>query len=651
MFSSKKNKKIKNKKNFGQHNQLDKKLVYSLSSKKIPNLKQLKYLPKILPTKEKRILAALLLLAIASTITILIDLYRQNFLPVPIVGGDYTEGLTGAPQYINPILCQTNDVDSDISRLVFSGLLKYNKNLQLENDLAEKWELDASQKTYTFTLKQNLKWQDGEPLTADDIIFTVRSIQDQDFKSPLLISLRGVAVEKVNDLTVKFTLPEKPYPNFLDVLSFGILPEHIWGEIPPSNANLNEYNLKPVGSGPWEFKSLVKDKLGNIRSYTLAPNQNYYDNKPYLQKITFKFYPDFETTVQALKNNSVEGISFLPKELKKNLAAQKGINFYSFYLPQYTAIFFNQQKNEFLKEKGVRQALALAINKHKILTDVLQSEGEIIDSPILNNQLSPLADDKKIDFNPEQANKILDTAGWERLTNDQYQSFTKEQEEAALAQEKKNQPAIQAPTSTPTTTEPTLEAELIDAESTEETQALYRKKGNKILEINLATVDQPQRVATANLIKEFWQAIGVKVNLEIISSGKVMRETIRPRNYQALLFGIVVGSDPDPYSFWHSTQINDPGLNLALYANRNVDKLLEDARKATTPKDVIAKYEAFRDILATEIPAIFLYNPTYTYAVDKKIKGIDISRIVTPSDRFNNLSDWYAKTKRVYKGK
>ena len=641
-----------------KQNNLDQKLVHSLNPKKAPNLKQLKYLPKVLSSKEKKLVMGLLLLTIISIVFIGVNFYLQNFLPAQ--GGEYTEGLVGAPQYINPLLSQTNDVDSDISRLIFSGLLKYDQQLQLINDLAESWETAEDQKSYTFILKEDIKWHDGQPLTADDIIFTVRSIQDPDFKSPLLVSFRGIEIEKIDERTTKFILPDEPYPAFLEIMTFGILPEHIWGEIPPINANLTEYNLKPVGSGPWQFKSLAKDRLGNIKSYAIVANPDYYGPKPYLEKLAFKFYPNFQIAVEALKNHSIEGISFLPKELKKEIINQKSLNFYSFYLPQYTAIFFNQKENEFLKEKSVRQSLVAAIDKSKILSEALQLEGEIIDGPILPGFFGQESTTKKNGFDPEQANITLDEAGWVQITPTDYQTFLKQQAEEALKELEKNKEEDEDNNSgsgdelsadNQATTTQDFEPELeLDEEVIQDPQPFYRKKDNQILEITLTTVDQPENIKAVELIQEFWQNIGVKTNLEIIESNRISRETIKPRNYQALLFGIIVGSDPDPYPFWHSSQSQDPGLNLTLFANRNADKLLEDARKTVDEEQRQEKYIQFQNILTTELPAIFLYNPTYTYVNSQKIKGLDIDRVTLPADRFNNLSDWYIKTNRKYKG-
>ncbi|OGY45149.1 MAG: hypothetical protein A3A24_00295 [Candidatus Buchananbacteria bacterium RIFCSPLOWO2_01_FULL_46_12] len=647
--------------NFSQQKELDEKLVYSLNKSKLPNFRQLKHLFKILKPGEKKIFGIAFGLIALSIIFLAGAFYFRNFLPVPKAGGQYVEGLIGAPQYINPILSQTNDVDTDIARLVFSGLMKYDHDLQVVPDMAADWQVSEDQKEYIFNLKPGLFWHDDQtdapqPVTSDDIIFTLKSIQDPDFKSPLLISLRGVEVEKLDDQTVKFILPE-PYPAFLEVMTFGILPEHIWGEIPPINANLTEYNLKPVGSGPWKFKSLFKDKLGNIKSYTLLPNPDYQGLAPYLEQITFKFYPDFQTAIEALKNNSIEGISFLPKELKKELSGQKNAKQYSFDLPQYTAIFFNQKENEALKNKSVRQALALAINKPEILSQALQLEGQIIDGPILPGTINGPTEAEKINFDPDKADQLLTESGWAKITWENYREFLKEQVEKAIAAQAQKTEADNTDNQA-AAAQPANEADQTKAEDkTPETnkpgvaeQNFYRRQGDQILEIILTTVNQPENVTAAELTKKFWQNIGVKVNLQIIEPGKIRRDVIKPRNYQALLFGIIVGSDPDPYPFWHSSQIQDPGLNLSLYANRNVDKLLEDARKTADQEERLKKYQEFQTILNSELPAIFLYNPTYTYVVDQKIKDLNIQRITMPADRFNNLSDWYIKTRRVYQG-
>jgi len=595
---SRQNKKLKK---FERQHELDKYLVTSLNKKKIPSWKQIKYLPKILSRQEKIQFQVLSAIIVVCLIGLMINLYLLATIAVPRSGGQYLEGMIGSPQFINPILAKTNDVDVDIARLVFSGLLKYNKNRQLIPDLAESYEISADQLVYTFHLRRDVKWHNGEPFRADDVIFTVASIQDPQFKSPLSPSFRGIVAEKIDDYTVTFTLKE-PFAPFAGLLTFGILPENLWYGIPPANADLTELNKKPIGTGPWKFDSFKKDQNGLIKSYALVRNENYYSEKSYLEKIIFKFYPDYNSAVEGLKSKEVDGLASLPKQFGPELAKYKNLVYHHLDQPQYTAIFFNQRKNELLKSDYIRQALALAVNKQKIIEDIYNNEGRIINEPNLPGIDSP-DDIKKYPYNPSEAIALLEKNGWELTT---------------------------------TTTEDGVSQSV-------------RKKGNWYLEITLTTVDQPKNIETAELIKNFWDEIGFKTTLKIVGETKILQETINPREYQALLFGENLGSDPDPLPFWHSAQNEYPGLNLAIFSNKTVDKLLEDARKINNWEERKKKYNEFQKIIAEELPTIFLFNSTYTYPVDKNIKGFDAWGIAVPADRFANLNEWYIKTRRVWK--
>lgn len=585
--------KIKKRQKLAKHQNLDKKIVANLSEKKIPSWKQFKRLPMSLSPSESLLLKILSGLVLISLAILLYVNYFQKLVDVPKNGGEFTEGLIGSPLYVNPILSQGYaDADMDLSRLIFSGLLKYDENLQAVPDLAEKYEISSDQKTYTFHLKKNAKWHDGEKVTANDVIFTITSIQNPDFKSPLWRSFAGVGVEKVDDYTVKFTLKE-PYAAFLDLLTVGLLPQHLWYDIPPINARLAVYNQKPIGSGPYKFKSLIKEKSGMIKAYTLEKNKDYYDKTPYIDKITFKFYPDYENAIGALTNKEVESLNFLPKEYLKKFTNKRELNLYEFGLSQYTAIFFNKKNNTLLDNKVIRQALALAIDKNKIIDDVLQNQGQTIDGPILPGFLGYNTDIKKYDYDPKKALEILAADGW------------------------------------------TPAGEVL-------------KKKNQELKITLTTVEQDEYIKVANMIKDFWNVIGVNVDLQIISPDKIESDVITPRNYQALIYGEIIGYDPDLFPFWHSSQRLAPGANLANYANKKVDQLLEEARVTSDNKARDQKYQEMQNILIDDLPAIFLYSPTYTYPVTKDIKGISIQRIATPSDRFINIENWFIKTKKKY---
>ena len=637
---------------------LDKKLVLGQHSGGLPSISQLRQLPKLLDARERLILWISLGLLAFGLLFIGGRFYFTNFLPTPVSGGEYTEGLIGAPQFVNPLLSQTNDVDSDLSRLLFSGLLRYDKDLNLVPDLATEYTINEDQTVYEFKLREDATWHDGTPLTADDVVFTILSIQDPEFKSPLLVSLRGIEIEKVDVYTVRFILPES-FRSFLETMTFGILPEHIWGTVPAINANLTEYNLKPIGSGPWIFESLSKDRLGNIKAMKLARNEDFYGQVPFIKELTFKFYPDFITGVAALKNHSVEGLSFLPKELKKDLNGSAP-SVYSFHLPQHTTLFFNQSQNINLKADKVRQALAQSIDRSLILSEALQLEGELIDGPIPPGYLGYHPNLATIEFTPESAADLLTSAGWDAITPEEYRTILEEKIQAESEknnEENENGENEESPDNDVLINNPTPD-EILDLNTDPEEQNFidesinqlpyYRQKGDEILEITLTTVNQPENVTAAELIQGFWQNIGVVTNLNIVDPTKISREVIKARQYEILLFGEIFGADPDPYPFWHSSQADDPGLNLALFADRRVDKLLEDARESADPQVREDKYREFQEILSEEMPAIFLYSPTYTYLVDDKVKGIATDRLIVPADRLNNLSNWYIKTSRKW---
>ncbi len=363
---------VQKKNNLNGQDELDQKLLTSLVKKRWPNFKQLKYLGEVLSPQEKKQIKILSFLVIVCLIGLAINFYFTGLKIVPKNGGTYTEGLVGVPKFINPLYSSLNQVDEDLARLVYASLVKIDKDQNMAPDLAKNWQVSADGKAYTFFLKENLIWHDGEALTADDVIFTFKAIKNPEFKSPLSQKFTDVEIEKIDDSTVKFTLKE-PYTPFLENLTVGILPEHLWQEVAPGNMLLTDYNLKPIGAGPYLFKSLSKDKLGNIKSYTLVKNKKYHFREPYLDSLTFKFYPDYKTAVEALKNHNLDGLSYLPKELKEELSVRKDINYYALQLPQYTALFFNQGKNEALKDLKIRQALAYSLDKSEIIKEALQT--------------------------------------------------------------------------------------------------------------------------------------------------------------------------------------------------------------------------------------------------------------------------------------
>ncbi len=572
-------------------------LVLGVARRKLPTSAQLRYINSLLTVRERMIVLGSSILLIAAVAFIGIYHHLSTTHLVPAHGGEYTEALVGHPQYINPILSQTNDVDSDLSRLLFSGLFRRTKDQQLENDLVTDYNISEDQLTYTFYLRRDAKWHDGEALTAADVIFTIQAIQDPNYQSPLESSLRGVKAEQVDDYTIKLTLKD-PFAPFLSNLTFGILPQHIWFDaykVSAQNITLSEYNVRPVGSGPFMFDSLVKGADGVMKSYTLVPFADYYGQHPYLDKVSFNFYTDLDTAKTALQQKKVNALAFITPEQKTALQEDTdNLNYNRLQLPQYTAIFFNQRHSDILANDTIRRALVFGVDRTTIINDALDGEGEPIYTPILPGYLGYNAEVEKYRFDLVEGNRLLEEAGWVIPEGEQ-----------------------------------------------------YRKKGDQVLEFGIATVNQPEFLATLQVLQANWEAMGVKVNVNVYEASDIQTSIIKERDYEALLFGAIIGSDPDPYAFWHSTQMEHPGLALAVFYQKNIDDLLETARQTSDAEQRRLKYFNFQNILAEETPAIFLYNPYYTYAMNTDVKGVSSQYITLPSDRFADILNWHLKTDRV----
>lgn len=581
----------------------------NLIPKRWPKLWQWGKFPEVLNLKEKIYFCIFYILFFISLGIIIQDHWMKNSEIVPKGGGKYSEALIGQPRFINPLLAPFNDVDRDISQLIFSGLMKYN-NGKIIPDLAENYEVKENGRIYEISLKRGVRWHDGIELNADDVIFTIKILQDPEYTSPLRINWQGVKVEKIDDFKIRFEL-KNSYAPFLENLTLGIIPKHLWEGIHPKNFSLADFNIKgPIGTGPYKFKSFKKNELGFIKSYTLESNPDFYNGGPYIKEITFLFFFDTEEAILAFNKNLVDGLSFLsPITLEK---FEKKPNSYPFLLPRYFSIFLNRSHSEVISEKNVRQALAFGTNIKEIIQKVWSGQAKIISSPILPEIFGFKEPSKKYDFDENLAKEILEKSGFKDVDGDGWREKI--------------------------------------IEKTKQIGKKTIKEEEKIpLEITLTMPDTQETELVGTMIKEQWKKIGVKLNLEILGSYEIQQDKIKPREFDAVLFGEILGMIPDPFSFWHSSQKKDPGLNLSLFGNRDADKLLEEARQNLDADTRIKKYEEFQELVLEDCPAVFLYSPPFIYIVDKKIKGIAEKTIADPSKRFVGAENWYIKTKRVWK--
>lgn len=571
----------------------DRDLVFSLAPSRVPTPQQIKLLPRILQPNDRRLIRLWSTLAVIAILTLAGQLLYANIGYLPARGGTLTEGMVGTPQYINPVLARTSTIDDVLTHLAFRGLMTVDAHGQIVPDLAASLTPSTDGKTYTAQLRSNLKWSNGEALTSRDVVFTFETIIDSSYKSPLAPAWRGTTVAAPDDTTVVFTLPAAAN-SFPSLLTTGLLPAHAWIDTTPQTFALAELNTKPtISNGPFQFQSLTKDRNGTIRSYTFIRNKFYHRDAPLLDKVSIKFYPDQIQALAALNDRSIDALGNIALADVDEVTKHDRIT--DWPVAQLTAVFFNQGKNPALKTKEVRQALATAVDRDPIINDVLHGYATPIIGPILPGFLAYNEGLKRFDYNPSAAEKILDDAGWKR--NDQG----------------------------------------------------IRQKGGQQLTFTFTFVDEPNSKAIAERLVAGWRAIGAQVEGKMIAPSVVQKDIIRPRNYEALLFGQRYEADADPYLFWHSSQQRDPGFNLSVFFNKKIDQDLEDGRVTTSIDQRRTDYLDFQNILADEVPAIFLYQSHYLYAHPKSLRGIEATRLVAGADRFLDVDNWYIKRRLAWK--
>lgn len=481
-------------------------------------------------------------------------------------------------------LLAITDADRDLAALTYAGLLGLSDDGTLRPVLAEDYVVSEDGREYTVTLREGAQFSDGTPVTAQDVAFTVTKAQDPNLKSPVYADWVGVAVEAVDARTVRFTLA-KPYAPFVENLTLGILPARLWSGIGSEEFPFSKLQTEPIGAGPYTVKRVERDASGLITSYTLESNATYALGEPYLDRIEFVFFPRLEDLAAALRKGAVESAYGVPST-----------NALETSYARVFGIFFNSNQTQILTRAEVRKALSLAVNRGAIVEEALGGYATpiggpvppgsgIIDTPVPASE-NPTAD----------AALILTRAGWE------YDGETRMWKNGKL------------------TIEP----------------------------LTIKTSNVPELKAIAAGVKNDWERLGIPTDIELYEPGDLSQNVIRPRKYGALLFGMVIDGDQDLYAFWHSQERNDPGLNIALYVNKTVDDLLEEARKESDATKRLAILQKINDTIAGEYPAVFIESPDFIYTVPETLSGVALPQIATPKDRFAGVEAWYRKTEKVW---
>lgn len=518
-----------------------------------------------LSLRERRCLAAAAALFLIGAMGKTALAIATNSVLEPVRGGSYREGVVGQPVTLNPIL-STNPVEQELAMLLFSPL----------RDLLQNLESDPALKTYTLKLKEGLVWSDGEPLTSDDVIFTIETVQNPEAASPYAPSWRGVAAERVSALQVKISLPS-PYVFFEENLArLPVIPKHIFGAVPVQNARFSAYNLEPVGSGPYRVDGFKTRRDGFITEYRLAPNEQFAGDPPFVTRFTFVFFENLGEAADAFRKRIIQGFGFTPP-LRGTSALFPHTVTETLSLPRYYAVFLNSINNTALKDRELRAALSAAIDRERIVREVFQGEAVVVHGPEGGDPRVVPAP-----YNFEEALSRLAPLEPEKLT------------------------------------------------------------------LTLLTPDATLLRAAAERIRDDWRAAGVvSTTVVALDAEELLNDVIQTRNYEAVLFGNALLIPEDLFPFWHSSERFPPGLNLSLYENRAVDRLLEATRETRDSTGREENYREAKRLIAEDAPAIFLFALPYYYIHTESLAGFDAAHAAVPADRFRHVERWNVIQVRV----
>ncbi|MEK6208098.1 MAG: peptide ABC transporter substrate-binding protein [Chloroflexota bacterium] len=507
----------------------------------------------------------------------------------PAYGGTYVEGVAGVPQYLNPVIAAT-DVDEDVTRLAFSGLTRTDQTGAIVPDLASSFRTESNGRIWTFDIREDANWHDGNPVTADDVVFTVKLLQDRGYVGPYSDAFRGVSVERVALRTVRFTLPDV-YGPFAASTTVPLLPSHLLGNVPYAELSRQPFNVSPVGTGPFR----VADVDG--RQIVLLRNDDFYRtrparDRPYLDKVILRFYPDPSEALLALSRGEIDGVGGLSSQDAERARSLKSAALYSLPTDNFVSLFLNVRPEKIVfRDRAVRQAIATAIDRGRVLQLAADGRGTVADEFVPSSSWAYVKDVTRYSYSVEDATALLDSADWKDHDGDG-----------------------------------------------------IRDKGGQKLAFTISTSDEPARTAAATEIQRGLNAVGMSVTVKSMPFGQLVDSVARQRAFDALLVEIAVSGDPDPYTFFHSTEVNDPGHNFSGFSTLPIDRNLEAARRTFAERERRDLYAPVFQAISREVPVVFLYFSDYLYAQSRQAQGLRIAPLTDPRERFWNVEDWYVRT-------
>ncbi len=520
----------------------------------------------------------------------------------PARGGQYSEAVVGQPNFVNPLLAPGSSAVSDrlLTKLLFSGLYTYDNNGELKSDVAKDFERSDDGKQYTITLRDDVLWHDGEQLTADDVVFTINIAKDANYDTvvnALRVAWRDVTVEKKDDFTVVFTL-DKDRGDFLHLLTLGILPQHIWKDISPVQFQLAEFNLRPIGTGPYVYVNHDFGADGLIDSYSLSAHKEYHHGEPLISKFVMQVFPDRTLAVEAYQSGRVSGVTADSRDLIDRLVdsnQSKAV----LERPSYFGIFFNQSKSVPLAFDEVREALLFATDRQAIVDEVFGTSAFAVSSPIFSGMQSFVKESEQPPYDLDQAKKGLEDTGWK------------------------------------------LGADGVRVREQDSTRLAFSISVNS---------DQVQLKQAATLVAQQWGLLGAEVTVDSREKDDLDSNVVTPRTYDSLFtFHPMRWDQPNVQALWHSREKSHPGLNYAGMQDGPLDSVLDELQTEADNDRRTTLYEQVQSRIDVEDPAVFLFATSFLFAYKDDIKGVDLRRVNAPQDRFFGVENWYIKEKRQWK--
>ncbi len=519
-------------------------------------------------------------------------------------GGTYIEGVAGTPLLINPLFSHFNDLDRDLCALIFEGLTRVNERNEIIPSLAERWEISEDGLTYTFFLRQDVRWQDGRRFTADDVTFTIKLLQSPEMAGfhPHAALWHTVTVEQPDRFVVRFKLTE-PFAPFLDYTTIGILPWHILNNVPPAQLIDHPFNYAPIGTGLFQVQELVMPDHITLK---VNPYHRRW-SQAMLDAVQFKFYPTFHDAWQGYQAGQVMGVARISTQDLDQARSNPNIQVLSAQTSGYTLVLFNLNHPDrpFFQDRRVRQALLYALNRQAAIDRVLGGQAVVIHSPIMPQSWAFDPDVQPYPYDPDMAVSLLEQAGYELANASNAQTVLKDG------------------------------------------YIPVRAKKDRELTFTLLTDSDPDHIAVAQDIARQWAEVGARVSVTYTDMLDLVQNHLQPRLFDAVLVQWPYQLDPDLYPMWHETQVGAGGQNYSGFANRDASEAIEIARQLTDRGKRTELYYQFQDIFVSEVPAILLYQPIYTYGVDRRVRNVQIVPMVDPSGRFANLWQWAPNEKSI----